>query len=51
MGTTIPNALNGSNRMMIKYSAVKQMERLFNAHPYIIQKIMRVKTDIFKKEA
>ena len=48
--TTIPNILNGSNRTMIHYSTARQMERLFNALPYRIQKITGVKTDTFKKK-
>merc|ERR1711962_1448764 len=48
--TTIPTILNGSNRTMIHYSTARQMERLFNALPYRIQKITRVKTDTFKKK-
>ena len=42
--------LNGSNRTMIHYSTARQMERLFNALPYRIQKITGVKTDTFKKK-
>ena len=48
--TTIPTILNGSNRTMIHYSTARQMERLFNALPYRIQKITGVKTDTFKKK-
>ena len=48
--TTIPTTLNGSNRTMIHYTTARQMGRLFNALPYRIQKIIRMKTDIFKKE-
>merc|ERR1712180_424121 len=47
---TIPTILNGSNRTMIHYSTARQMERLFNALPYRIQKITGVKTDTFKKK-
>merc|ERR1712228_1167815 len=47
--TTIPTILNGSNGTMIHYSTARQMERLFNALPYRIQKITGVKTDTFKK--
>ena len=47
--TTIPSVLSGSNRIMIHYSTVRQMERLFNVLSYRIQKIMGVKTDAFKK--
>ena len=35
---------------MIHYSTARQMERLFNALPYRIQKITGVKTDTFKKK-
>merc|ERR1712228_902940 len=45
---TIPTILNGSNRTMIHHA--RQMERLFNAHSYRIQKITGVKTDTFKKK-
>merc|ERR1711989_231191 len=48
--TTIPTILNGSNRTMIHYSTARQIERLFNALPYRIQKITGVKTDTFKKK-
>ena len=47
---TIPTALTGSNRTMVHYSTARQMERLFNALPHRIQKIMGVKTDTFKKK-
>merc|ERR1712081_110954 len=47
---TIPTILNGSNRTMIHYSTARQMERVFNALPYRIQKITGVKTDTFKKK-
>merc|ERR1712240_901922 len=36
---TIPTILNGSNRTITHYSTAIQMERLFNALPYRIQKI------------
>merc|ERR1712240_281884 len=48
--TTIPTILNGSNRMMIHYSTVRQMDRLFNTLPYRIQKLTGVNSDTFKKK-
>merc|ERR1712240_255040 len=48
--TTIPTILNGSNRTILHYSTARQIERLFNALPYRIQKITGVETDTFKKK-
>ena len=45
----IPTNLDGKYRTLIQNSTARQMERLFNALPYEIQKITDVKLDTFKK--
>ena len=47
---TIPTILNERNRTLIHNSTARQMERLFNALPYRLQTITKVKTDTFKKK-
>ena len=48
--STIPTMLSEGNRTMIQNSTARQMERLFNALPYRLQTITKVKTDTFKKK-
>ena len=45
----IPTTIDGKHRTQIQNSTARQMERLFNALPYEIQKITDVKLDTFKK--
>ncbi|MCP4252991.1 MAG: hypothetical protein GY775_06210, partial [Candidatus Scalindua sp.] len=44
----IPTTIDGKHRTQIQNSTARQMERLFNALPYEIQKITNVKLDTFK---
>ena len=45
----IPTTIDGKHRTQIQNSTARQMERLFNALPYEIQKITDVKLDTFKR--
>ena len=46
----IPTILNNGNRIIIHNSMETQMECLFNALSYKLQKITNVKTETFKKK-
>ena len=48
--STIPTTINNGNRTMIQNSTARQMERLFNALPYMLQTITKVKTETFKRK-
>ena len=48
--STIPTTINNGNRTMIQNSTARQMERLFNALPYRLQTITKVKTETFKRK-
>ena len=47
---TIPTTISSGSRTIIHNSTARQMERLFNALPYKLQTVTKVKTETFKRK-